>query len=571
MFDLIVKGGDVVDGTGAPRRRADVGVRGSRIEAIGDLSQAQAAKVIDATGRVVTPGFIDVHTHIDAQAFWDTTLSPSPLHGVTTAIAGNCGFSIAPLGTNPDDGVYLMKMLSRVEGMPLESLQVGVPWNWDTTEEYLAALDNTLAINAGFKVGHSALRRVVMGPAATEREATPDEIERMCGLLRDGLRAGALGFSSSWSTTHNDTERHMVPSRYSSREELVALCAVLADFEGTSLEFIPKVGPFERDTLDLMADMSVAAKAPLNWNVLPAHASNKAEREQKLAGGDVAAARGGKVVGLTAPMTLNFRLSFISGFILDAIPGWDDVMLMSKAEKLALLSDPAERRRLGELAAADHPMRHFANWPRMIIHDTFDPANEGCLGRTIGEIAEERGLSPWDTLCEIAVADDLRTSFGHPKAENEPIELWEARVETWRDPRAVVGASDAGAHLDMFLSANYSTVMLGEAVVKRKMMPIEEAIRLLTAVPADLYGIVDRGRLVEGAYADLVVLDEHSVGSNDMVYKHDLPAGAPRLYADAHGIDSVVCNGVEIVRGTEFTDARPGTILRSGTDTTGKL
>ena len=571
MFDLIVKGGDVVDGTGASRRRADVGVKGSRIEAIGDLSAATAAKVIDATGRVVTPGFIDVHTHIDAQAFWDTTLSPSPLHGVTTAIAGNCGFSIAPLGTNPDDGLYLMKMLSRVEGMPLESLQQGVPWNWDTTEEYLAALDHTLAINTGFKVGHSALRRVVMGPAATQREATPEEVERMCGLLRDGLRAGALGFSSSWSTTHNDTERNMVPSRYSSRGELLALCAVLADFEGTSLEFIPKIGAFEQDTLDLMADMSVVAKAPLNWNVLPAHASNKAEREQKLAAGDVAAARGGKVVGLTAPMTLNFRLSFISGFLLDAIPGWEDVMLLPVDEKLALLSDPAERRRLGELAAADHLMRHFANWSRMIIHDTFDVANEGCLGRAISDIAAERGLSPWDTLCEIAIADDLRTSFGHPTVENESTELWEARVETWRDPRAVVGASDAGAHLDMFLSANYSTVMLSEAVVKRGMMPIEEAVNLLTAVPADLYGIVDRGRLVEGAYADLVVLDEHTVGSNAMVYRHDLPGGAARLYADAHGIDSVVCNGVEIVRGTEFTSARPGTILRSGRDTTGKL
>jgi len=571
MFDLIVRGGDVIDGTGAPRRRADIGVRGRRIEAIGDLSAADAAKVIDAAGRVVTPGFIDVHTHIDAQAFWDTTLSPSPLHGVTTAIAGNCGFSIAPLGTNPADGLYLMKMLSRVEGMPLESLQQGVPWNWDTTEEYLAALDNTLAINAGFKVGHSALRRVVMGPAATEREATAEEIAAMCGLLRDGLRAGGLGFSSSWSTTHNDTERNMVPSRYASRAELLALCAVLADFDGTSLEFIPKIGPFDEATLDLMADMSVAAKAPLNWNVLVAHPSNAVERAHKLSAGDVAAARGGKVVGLTAPMTLNFRLSFISGFLLDAVPGWEDVMLLSKDEKLALLSDPAERRHLGELAAADHMMRHFTNWPRMVIHDTFDAANDGCVGRTIGAIAEARGLSPWDTLCEIVIADDLRTSFGHPTVENEPIELWQARVETWRDPRAVVGASDAGAHLDMFLSANYSTVLLGEAVVKRGMMPIEEAVNLLTAVPADLYGIVDRGRIVEGAYADLVVLDEHSVGSNEMEYRHDLPGGASRLYADAHGIDSVVCNGVEIVRGTEFTSDRPGIILRSGTDTKGTL
>lgn len=571
MFDLIIKGGDLIDGTGAPRRRVDVGVKGRRIEAIGDLSTAEATKVIDATGRVVTPGFIDVHTHIDAQAFWDSTLSPTPLHGVTTVIAGNCGFSIQPLGTNPDDGAYLMKMLSRVEGMPLESLQQGVPWNWDTTAQYLDALDGTLSINAGFAVGHSALRRVVMGPAATQREATPEELEQMCGLLRDGIRAGAVGFSSSWSNTHNDTEHNMVPSRYASRTELLALCAVLADFEGMMLEFIPTVGPFDEGTHELLAEMSVTAKAPLNWNVLVAHPSNKAEREVKLAAGDVAKARGGKVVALTAPMTLNFRLSFIHGFLLDAVPGWEEVMLMSKAEKIALLSDPEERRRLGELAAGDHPMRHFTNWSKMIIHDTFDAANKNCLGRTIRDIAEERGLSPWDTLCEIALADDLRTSFGHPSVEDEPMELWNTRLETWRDPRTVVGASDAGAHLDMFLSANYSTVLLGEAVVKRKMLPLEEAVNLLTAVPADLYRIVDRGRLVEGAFADLVVLDEHSVGSNEMVYKHDLPGGIARLYADAHGIDSVVCNGVEIVRNNEFTADRPGAILRSGKDTTGHL
>jgi len=211
-------------------------------------------------------------------------------------------------------------------------------------------------------------------------------------------------------------------------------------------------------------------------------------------------------------------------------------------------------------------MRHFTNWAKMTIFHTVAPENADYLGRNIGEIATELGTSPWDTLCNIVIADDLQTSFGHPTVD-EPVENWEARLKVWRDKRAVIGASDAGAHLDMFFSANYATVLLGEAVVKRKLLPLEEAIHLLTAVPADLYGIQGRGRLTEGAYADLVVLDESTVSSNVMEMRADLPAGAARLCADANGIDHVLCNGVEIVRSGEFTDARPGTIVRSGRDT----
>lgn len=566
MFDLLIKGGDVVDGSGNPRRRADVGIEGKRITKIGDLAGSEAKKVIDATGRVVAPGFVDVHTHLDAQAFWDSTLSPSPLHGVTTVVAGNCGFSITPLGKRPEDGEYLMKMLSRVEGIPLAALQAGVPWNWDTTEEYLALLENTLSINAAFKVGHSAIRRVVMGADATQREATEDEVQQMCAILRAAIEAGAIGFSSSWSTTHNDTEQRMVPSRYSSREELLALCEVLADYPGTSLEFIPQVGMFRQDSIELMAEMSRVANAPLNWNVLLVGPNNGEEVEQKLGASDYADEHGGKVRALTAPMALTFRLCFQSGFLLDAIPGWEDAMLLPRDEKIALFQNSAERQRLGAAAEAAGYMKALTNWSKMTIQFVVHPDNEKYLGRTIGEIATTEGKSPWDALVDIALRDDLDTAFGQPSSE-ESDAAWQARVNAWRDPRVVIGASDAGAHLDLFLSSNYTTVMLGEAVVKRAMMPIEEAVHYLTAVPADLYGIVDRGRITEGAYADLVVLDEHNVGSNETVFRTDLPAGATRLFADARGIDHVICNGSEIVVNGEFTPKRPGSILRSGKDT----
>lgn len=566
MFDVVLRGGDVIDGTGRARVRADVGVVGERVTAIGDLAGAEAARVVDVTGRVVVPGFIDVHTHVDAQVFWDTTVSPSPLHGVTTVIGGNCGFSVQPLSHDPADGEYLIRMLSRVEGMPLASLLAGAPWDWVTTADYLDALEHKLSVNAAFKVGHSALRRVVMGADATKRAATADEVEAMCTLLRTGIEAGAIGFSSSWSTTHNDTEQNMVPSRYADREELLALCAVLADFPGTSLEFIPCIGMFDEATVELLADMAVAAKAPLNWNVLPVNERNLEAAFEKLAASDVAAERGARVVGLTAPMALDFRLSFAHGFLLDAVPGWEDAMLLPHEEKKALLADPERRRQLGEVAARDHLMRHFTHWSQMVIFYTVAPENARFVGRRIGEIATELGVSPWDALCDIALADDLRTSFGHPSVE-EPDVTWEARLQVWRDHRAIIGASDAGAHLDMFFSADYATKLLGEAVVKRHLLPLEEAIHLLTEVPAELYALRDRGRIAVGAYADLVVLDEHTVSSNPMEMRADLPGGAARLYAEANGIDHVFCNGREIVDHGVFTAERPGTILRTGTHT----
>ena len=543
MFDLLIRGGEVVDGTGGPRRRADVGIVSDRIEAIEmlDGNGAEAKTVIDATGLVVTPGFVDVHTHLDAQVFWDQTLSPSPLHGVTSVIGGNCGFTIAPLSDDPADGDYLMRMLARVEGIPLSTLQQGVPWNWRSTAEYLDAIDGTLSVNAGFKVGHSALRRVVMGPDSVKRPSTEAEQESMAELLRAGLGAGALGFSSSWSRTHNDPMGNMVPSRHGTRDELVGLCSVLADFEGTSLEFIPNLGPFEDWAIELMSDMSVAARSPLNWNVMSVTARSLSENRAKLRAGDAARAAGGKVVALTVPMTLALHLNFNSGFVLDAIPGWEKVMLLPKEDKREVFADPTQRRKLNELAQAEGPLRGLAHWETKTILHTTAPENDGYLGRTVGEIAQERGQDPWNALCDIVLADDLETSFGNPPSD-DPDEDWEARVEIWRDQRAVIGASDAGAHLDLFLSSNYATHMLGEVVAKRKLLNIEEAVHLLTEVPANLYGLVDRGVLKKGAIADVVVLDETEVHSGPLTVRSDLPAGAshmscvmaPRSYATAN-------------------------------------
>lgn len=387
MLDVLVANGLLVDGTGAAPRRADIGVRG--VVTIGEVGEP-AGCVIDANGLVVAPGFVDIHTHYDAQAFWDSTLSPSPLHGVTTVIGGNCGFTIAPL--SPEDSDYLMRMLARVEGMPLEALKAGAAWDWRTTGEFLDRLEGTLTPNAGFLVGHSALRRAVMHDEAAARAAEPDEMACKLALLRDGLQAGGLGFSSTWSRTHNDHEGRPVPSRHATREEMLALCSVVRESPGTTLEFIPGVAPFDDDQFDLMAAMSRAADRPLNWNVLQVYSRNVDLVDHQLGGSDLAAERGGKVLALTLPDSFRTWLNFRSGFILDLLPGWDRLMALPEQEKLARLVDPTSRSEMNRLAQlAEGPVRSIANWSAYRIEESTEPA---VVGRTVGELATERGVSP---------------------------------------------------------------------------------------------------------------------------------------------------------------------------------
>ena len=561
MLDVKIAGGSVVDGTGAARQRADVGIQDGRVVAIGDVDE-QAARTIDADGLVVAPGFVDIHTHYDAQAFWDPALTPSPLHGVTTVVGGNCGFTIAPLAASEAD--YLMRMLARVEGMPLESLEAGVPWDWQSFGEYLDRLDGTLAVNAGFLVGHCALRRAAMGERSHE-PATDDDIATMRRTLGESLAAGGLGFSSSQAPTHNDGDGEPVPSRAATPDELVALCETVRDHPGTTLEFIPTVGPFSDEHVALMAAMSAAARRPLNWNVLVVGAGSDTYREQ-LEASDRAAEQGGRVLALTVPAVMQLHLNFRSGFLFDALPGWGPTMALPDDEKMRALADPEVRRRLRESAESDTGLfRAMLRWDRLEIGETFAPENKRFAGRAVADVAAERGADPFDALLDIVVADDLRTVLRPPARGDDP-ESWRLRSEAWRDPRVVVGASDAGAHLDMLATFSYSTSLLA-ASRTHELVPLEEAVHLLTDVQARLYGIRERGRIAEGWHADLVVFDEDRVGPGPVHTRYDLPAGAGRLYAEAEGIEHVLVNGTEIATRGALTGDRPGTLLRSGRDT----
>lgn len=564
MLDVIIRGGTIVDGSGAPGRAGDVGIREGRIVAIGQIDE-DANETVDATGKIVAPGFIDVHTHYDAQAFWDGTLSPSPYHGVTTVMGGNCGFSIAPL--SPEAGDYLMKMLSRVEGMPLESLAEGVPWNWQSFGEYLAALDGKLSVNAGFMVGHSAIRRTVMGERAVGHEATEAELEAMTALLRKSLEEGGMGFSSTISTTHNDYDGNPVPSRHASRDEILTLARQVRDFAGTSVEFLPGIG-FGEEAAEYMADISLAANRPVNWNVLAPSSMNVPMVEQQLAATDIARKRGAEVIALTVPQPMTIRINLHAGFVFDALHNWAPLFRMPIAERIEFLEDPANRAQLAKDAASEESgiMRALAVWENFTVDQVKKESLKRFKGRTIGDIAKELGKEPFDAMIDLAIEDDLQTYF-MPLTVGTDDESWALRGKLWVDDRTVIGASDAGAHLDMIDTFAFTSQVLGTGVRERKLISLEEGVRQLTDVPAKLYGIIDRGLLEVGAHADVVVFDADEIGLGETYTKYDLPAGAGRLYADANGVEHVFSNGVEIVRQGKDTGARPGTILRSGRDT----
>ena len=565
MLDVIIKGGTVIDGSGEQRRKADVGIRDGRIAAIGTIDEP-ARETIDATGKIIAPGFIDIHTHYDAQAFWDGTLSPSPFHGVTSIVGGNCGFSIAPL--SPDAGDYLMRMLARVEGMPLASLQEGVPWSWESFGEYLDLLEGKLAVNAGFMVGHSALRRVVMGERAVGEEATEEEIAKMVKLLKDSLDEGGMGFSSTVAATHNDADGQPVPSRHASREELVTLAGAVRDHAGTTLEFLPGTTIFTDEQKQLMTDLSLAANRPLNWNVLAPSSQSEEMVEFQLSATDYARERGAEVLALTVPQAISVRINLATGFIFDALHNWADLFQLPITERMEKLADPAYRAMLakGALAPESGILRGLANWRTMIVDQPVNPENEWMRGKSVGEIAEQQGKEPFDALLDLAISEDLKTGF-RPAASGDDEATWKMRGEAWLDNRTIIGASDAGAHLDMIDTFAFSTQVLGKGVREHAVVTLEQAVQQLTDVPAKLYGMIERGRLEEGWHADVVVFDENTVGTGPTYTRFDLPTGAGRLYADAEGIDHVFVNGVEIVRGTEFTGNLPGTILRSGRDT----
>jgi N-acyl-D-aspartate/D-glutamate deacylase len=568
MLDTLIRGATVVDGTGAPGVTGDVGVRGGRVVTLGRVDEP-ARETLDAHGLVVCPGFVDPHTHYDAQLFWDPAGSPSNLHGVTSVIGGNCSFSLAPL--RAEDADYTRRMLARVEGMPLGALENGVPWSWESFGEYLDALEGRIGLNAGFIAGHSALRRYVLGPEANVTCADARTLPKLQAALDEALAAGALGFSTDISTAHLDAEGHPIPAKGAALDEHLALCEVVGRHPGTLLSGIFQGGSTGWSDLELehLPRMSATANRVLNWNLLVVDAKFPERVTQQLSLSRHARRQGGRIVALLMPTIVPMTMSFESYCALFLIPGWREIMALPSRERMQALRSPATRRRMEAMANSEEAgmFRVLGNFAGYRIGDTYSAANAGLSGRRVSEIAAERGTHAFDTLVEIALNDDLRTVLWPPPAGDDD-EHWAIRASVWNDDDVLMAGSDAGAHLDRMCGGSYPTLFLAECLRGRRFMSIEQAIHNFTDKPARLFGLRDRGRIAEGAYADLVVFDPATVGSQPARLSNDLPGGAVRLVAGSTGVERVLVNGVETVRGGESTGATPGTVLRSGRDTT---
>ncbi|MEU0856078.1 amidohydrolase family protein [Streptomyces griseofuscus] len=570
MLDHLIKDATVVDGTGNPAYVADVGLRDGRIAALGRID-AEARTSEDARGLVLTPGFVDPHTHYDAQLFWDPYATPSLNHGVTTVAAGNCGFTLAPLHPGrPEDADYTRRMMSKVEGMSLVALEQGAPWNWHTFGDYLDALEGRTAVNVGFMVGHCALRRYVMGPDAVGGQPDEQQLAAMVRLLREAMDAGAWGLSTTQSRTHSDGDGRPVASRHAGPAELIALSRAVGEHEGTQIEAIVAgcLDQFSDAEIDLLTEMSAAAGRPLNWNVLTVDAAVPERVPRQLGASERARKAGGRIVALTMPILTPMNMSLGTFCALNLIPGWGEILGLPVPERIARLRDPDVRAELLRRARSKEAgvFRRLANFGRYVIGDTYSEANQGLGGRVVRDIAEERGQDPFHCLVEICAADRLRTVLWPMPTDNDP-DSWALRAETWRHEDVLLGGSDAGAHLDRMCGAPYTTRFLGDCLRGRKLVALEQAVKMLTDDPARLFGLRERGQIQRGWHADLVLLDPERIDAGQARLVHDLPGDSPRLDSRALGVRAVWVGGVEAIRDDVVSGAVPGKVLRSGRDT----
>lgn len=563
MLDVAIRGGLVCDGSGDEPRPADVGIGAGRIVEVGAVP-GSAELEIDAAGSVVAPGFIDVHTHYDCQLFWDPAATPSPWHGVTTVVTGNCGFTVAPC--RPADRRTVMRLLSFVEGMPIASLEAGLPWTWESFGEYLSALDGAEpGVNVAPLVGHSAIRLAVMGADATRRAATAEERDAMCALLLEAMAAGALGWSTTLSPTHFFADDGTpAPSRVADDAELLALASALASFDRGVIELAPSStigGTAEK--LEEMARFRALAEAsgkmvtfaPLFQNERDPGGSRRVLDEAAAAQAD-----GLAVVPQVGCRPLELRFDFhTSGFGLENNPVWRSRMALPFAERRRLFESAPFR---AELAAA--PGGFVASlapgWDRLVLRLPASEATRRWQDRSVAEIAEATGRSPVDAFCDLVLADEMEGQWGALVLNTGEDEMG----DMIRHPAGQLALSDAGAHGDTLCDQGFTTWLLGHWVRERSRLSLGEAVRLVTSVPAERWGLVGRGRLRPGAAADVVVFDPARIALRPTELVRDVPGGCARLVQEPDGVGWVLVNGVPVVAHAVPTRARPGWVLRHG-------
>ena len=538
MIDLVFRDALILDGSGAEPFRGDVAVDGGRIAAVGPRLAHAATRTIDAAGLALMPGIIDSHTHFDAQITWDPLLRPSPALGVTTAVIGNCGFTIAPC--RPADRELTMRNLTQVEGMSLDALRAGIDWGFESFGEYMAQLRRTgCAINVAAYVGHSSVRTWVMGADAAKRTATADEILQMQALVRDAMRHGAVGFASSTSPAHNGEGGLPMPSRLADDAEMAALVSAMAEV-GRGVFMLTKGGHTKMAFLESLA---AATGRPVMVAALLHNATNPCAVFDDLDAIAAANARGHRLLGQVSccPLTMDFTLA--SPYPVEGLASWKPALGLSGDALKAKLSDSEFRDAVRAELAAPTTFRLFNNeWDKVHVVETARPEHARHEQRTIAEIAREAGRDPLDTLLDLAIAEDLQTVFTAQLLNSDE----EAVGRMLNHPNSIVSLSDAGAHLTFFNDAGFGLHLLGHWARDRSAMPMEEAVRRLTSHPAAVLGLAGRGLIREGHAADLLLFDPRTVGRGPKRRVHDLPAGGARLTTDAVGVNGVWVDGRQV-------------------------
>jgi len=567
-YDLIIRNGFVVDGSGLPRRRVDVGIKDGKVAKLAHLENATAAEEIDATGKIVSPGIVDAHTHYDPQITFDPYATMSCFHGVTTVVAGNCGFSVAPC--KEQDREFLSGIFARVEDMDPIAMS-GITWSDFTTfREFLESRKDKLGVNFACYIGHSNLRIWVMGEDSYKRAATDAEIAAMCAMVKEAMAAGAAGFSSSMAPTHLDIQDRPVPSRLADKREVLALVAEVGKSGAGSIAFLPSsaIGGITKEDQDYLIEIGQASGLPVIIQGLGGR--NKVDAptatwEASQIFLDDAVARGGPVFSLL--ITRPFDRSVVIGpgnLHYRAVPSWMRMLNLPEAERTALLRDPAAREELRR--AVENYNRDPTKgttvpppiWPTVFVDKVAKVENRPLEGRSIQDLASEQGKAPADVMLDLALDEDFATAF-----------RWRTESPAWRDavqsaqldPRMLIGTSDGGAHLAKDDGADWSSYFLRSWVLDRKVWTLEEGIRQITQIPAALLGLTDRGVIKVGGWADIMIFDPETIGPWKKEYSNDLPGGVSRVKAFGKGVSATIVNGQPIVLDGVLTGRLPGHVV----------
>ena len=538
MDDLLIKGASVYDGSGSASAIKDVAVCAYKIRAVAQNITEKAHQIIDGTGLALMPGIIDSHTHFDAQITWDATLKPSPALGVTTAVIGNCGFTIAPC--KPADRDMTMRNLTQVEGMSLEVLKSGIDWGFETFAEYLTMLRSKgCVVNTAAYIGHSSVRTWVMGADASKREATQPEIEQMQTIVRVAMAAGAVGFASSTSPAHNGEGGLPMPSRLASDSEMMALIKAMGS-QGKGVYMVTKGGQMP---VSFLEDMARQSGRPVMIAALLHNSTNPEAVFKDLDNIASANARGHRLIGQVSccPLTMDFTLA--SPYPVEGLQSWKSALGLQGDALKAVLTDKAFRQSVRAEIAAPATFRLFnGEWDKVHVVECALPANAALEQRSVADIAKEEARDPLDVMLDLALAEDLQTVFTAQLLNSDT----DAVGRMLNHPNSVVSLSDAGAHLTFFNDAGFGLHLLGHWVRDMKVMSLPEAIRRLTSQPASIFGMKDRGMVKEGMAADLLLFDPASVGRSPKRRVFDLPGGAARLTTDAVGVHGVWVNGQQV-------------------------